>query len=85
MRFYTVTGLTNELLEAQERRASGRRFAQLQKLDLLVLDEVGFVPFTPEGARLVFQVYADRYLRTSLLITTNLKCGRWVDVFDDDR
>ena len=85
MRFYTVTGLTNERLETQERRASGRRFAQFQKLDLLVLDEVGFVPFTPEGARLVFQVYADLYLRTSLLITTNLECGRWVDVSDDDR
>jgi len=51
VRFYTATGLINDLLEAQEQHALGRRMAQLLKLDVLVLDEVGFVPFTPEGAR----------------------------------
>ncbi len=43
------------------------------------------MPFTPEGARLLFQVCADRYLRGSLLITTNLEFGRWVEVFGDER
>ena len=52
---------------------------------LLVLDEVGFVPFTPEGGRLLFQVFADRYLRGSVLVTTNLEFGRWVEVFGDER
>jgi DNA replication protein DnaC len=85
VRFYTATGLVNELLEAQEERTLGKRLAQLQKLDLLVLDEVGFVPFTPEGGRLLFQVFADRYLRGSVLITTNLEFGRWVEVFGDER
>ena len=75
--FLTATGLINELLEAQEQQTLGKRLAQLQK-HLLILDEVGFVPFTSEGIRLLFQVFADRYLRGSLLITTNLEFGRWV-------
>lgn len=85
VRFYTATGLINELLEAQEDHTLGKRLAQLQKLDLLILDEVGFVPFTPEGARLLFQVCAERYLRLSLLVTTNLEFARWVEVFGDER
>ena len=85
VRFCTATGLINDLLEAQEQHTLGRRMAQIQKLDVLILDEVGFVPFTPEGARLLFQVCADRYLRGSLLVTTNLEFGRWVEVFGDER
>jgi DNA replication protein DnaC len=85
VRFHTATGLINELLEAQEQRTLGKRLGQLQKLDLLVVDEVGFVPFTPEGARLLFQVCAERYLRGSMVITTNLEFGRWVEVFGDER
>jgi DNA replication protein DnaC len=85
VRFYTATGLINDLLEAQQEHTLGRRMAQIQKLDMLVLDEVGFVPFTPEGARLLFQMCAERYLRGSLLITTNLEFARWVEVFGDER
>jgi DNA replication protein DnaC len=70
VRFITATSLINELF---------------QKLDLLILDEVGFVPFTPDGARLLFQVCADRYLRGSMLITTNLEFSRWVEIFGDER
>jgi DNA replication protein DnaC len=72
-------------LEAQEQRTLGKRLAQFQKLDLLTLDEVGFVPFTPDGARLLFQVLADRYLRGSVVIITNLEFSRWVEVFGDER
>lgn len=85
VRFFTATSLTNELVEAQEQHTLGKRLVQLQKLDLLILDEVGFVPFTSEGARLLFQVCADRYLRGSLLVTTNLEFGRWAEVFGDER
>ena len=83
--FFTATGLINDLVETQEQRALGRRLAQPQKLDLLILDEVGFVPFTSEGARLLFQVCAERYLKGSLVVTTNLGFGRWVEVFGDER
>ena len=85
VRFCTATGLINDLVDAQEQHALGRRLAQLQKLDLLILDEVGFVPFTPDGARLLFQVCSDRYLKGSLLVTTNLEFARWVEVFGDER
>jgi DNA replication protein DnaC len=51
----------------------------------LILDEVGFVPFTLDGARLLFQVCADRYLRGSILITTNLEFSRWAEIFGDER
>ncbi len=85
VRFFTATRLINELVETQEQHALGKRLSQLQKLDLLILDEVGFVPFTPDGARLLFQVCADRYLKGSLLVTTNLEFGRWVEVFGDER
>ena len=85
VRFVTATGLVNDLVEAQEQHTLGRRLAQLQKLDLLILDEVGFVPFTTDGARLLFQVCSDRYLKGSLLVTTNLEFARWVEVFGDER
>ena len=85
VRFITATGLVNDLVEAQEQHTLGRRLAQLQKLDLLILDEVGFVPFNPDGARLLFQVCSDRYLKGSLLVTTNLEFARWVEVFGDER
>jgi len=85
VRFITATGLINDLVEAQEQHTLGKRLAQLQKLDLLILDEVGFVPFTPDGARLLFQVCSDRYLKGSLMVTTNLEFARWMEVFGDER
>jgi DNA replication protein DnaC len=85
VRFITATGLINDLVEAQEQHTLGRRLAQIQKLDLLILDEVGFVPFTPDGARLLFQVCSDRYLKGSLMVTTNLEFARWMEVFGDER
>jgi len=85
VRFYTATGLANELLEAQDQHVLGKRLAQLARLDLLIVDEVGFVPFTPEGSRLLFQVCTERYLKGSLLITSNLEFSRWLEVFGDER
>ena len=85
VRFYTATGLANELLEAQDQHTLGKRLAQLARLDLLIVDEVGFVPFTPEGARLLFQAFSERYLKGSLLITSNLEFSRWLEVFGDER
>jgi len=58
---------------AQDQHTLGKRLAQLARLDLLIVDEVGFVPFTPEGARLLFQTFSERYLKGSLLITSNLE------------
>jgi DNA replication protein DnaC len=85
VRFFTATQLINDLVETREQHALGRRLSQLQKLDLLILDELGFVPFTPDGARLLFQVCSERYLKGSLLVTTNLAFSEWVEVFGDER
>ncbi len=85
VRFYTATGLANELLEAQDQHALGKRLTQLARMDLLIVDEVGFVPFTPEGARLLFQAFSERYLKGSLLITSNLEFSHWLEVFGDER
>jgi DNA replication protein DnaC len=85
VRFYTATSLASELLEAQDQHHLGKRLTQLAKLDLLIVDEVGFVPFTPEGSRLLFQAFAERYLKGSLLITSNLEFSRWLEVFGDER
>ena len=85
VRFYTATGLVNELLAAQDQHTLGKRLAQLARLDLLIVDEVGFVPFTPEGARLLFQTFSERYLKGSLLITSNLEFSRWLEVFGEER
>lgn len=85
VRLYTATALANELLEAQDQHALGKRLAQLARLDLLIVDEVGFVPFTPEGARLLFQAFSERYFKGSLLITSNLEFSRCLEAFGDER
>ena len=58
---------------------------QLEKQDLLVLDELGYVPFTKAGAELLFEVISRAYERTSLIVTTNLPFENWVDVMGNER
>jgi DNA replication protein DnaC len=84
VRFYTVAGLINELLEAQSQLRLGKLEATLAKYDLIVLDELGFVPFSKEGAEALFTFCASRYERGSLVITTNLEFGRWKEIFGDE-
>ena len=83
VRFYTAAGLINELTEARDERRLLRVQAQLLKHDLIVLDEVGFVPFSPHGSQLLFQFCSERYQRGSVIFTTNLAFARWTEVFGD--
>jgi len=85
VRFTTAAGLINELLEAQAQLRLSRLEASLLKLDLLILDEVGFVPFSKNGAEALFGVLAERYERGSVLVTTNLDFASWTEVFGDAR
>ena len=62
-----------------------REAALIGKARLLVIDELGFLPLDADGARLLFQVFADAYERRSVVITTNLEFSRWGSVFGDDR
>ena len=84
VRFSTAAGLINDLLEAQAQFRLGKLEASLARYDVIVLDELGFVPFTKEGAEALFTFCAGRYERGSLIITTNLDFARWKEIFGDE-
>jgi DNA replication protein DnaC len=85
VRFFTAAGLVNRLEEAQKQYQLERFLAQLERADLLVVDEVGYLSFSRVGAELLFQVFAERYERKSLLITSNLPFADWVQIFQGER
>src|ERR1017187_9771129 len=85
VRFYRVTELVTQLMEAREERQLLRMKAQLAKLDLLVLDELGYVPASKLGAELLFDVISTAYERTSLIVTTNLPFENWTEVLGSER
>ena len=81
--FTTAADLVNTLVEAREERSLKNYLARLQKYPLIIVDELGYIPFSPEGAQLLFQVFAKRYERGSLLVTSNLAFAQWTTVFGD--
>ncbi len=85
MRFFRVTELITLLLEAKEERQLLRLRQQLAKLDLLILDELGYVPASKAGAELLFDVFATAYERHSLIVTTNLPFENWTEVLGSER
>lgn len=85
VRFTTVAGLVNELVEAQHHNQLGRALARWSRYELIALDEVGYVPLAEVGAELLFQVIADRAERAALVITTNLPFSEWTQVFPNAR
>lgn len=85
VRFYTVTQLVNDLALAQQEHHLPKFLDKLGRYKLLVLDEFGYVPFSPTGAQLLFQCCSHLSERTALIITTNLPFGEWVSVLGDER
>jgi DNA replication protein DnaC len=85
VRFYRVTELVTQLMEAREERQLGQMRARLAKLDLLVLDELGYVPASKAGAELLFDVIGTAYERTSVIVTTNLPFEQWPEVLGSER
>lgn len=85
VRCFTAAQLVTRLEEAQKQYQLDRLLAQLDKADLLIVDELGYLSFSRAGAELLFQVFADRYERASLLITSNLAFGDWAQVFQGER
>ncbi len=85
VRFWRVTELVTALMEAREERVLARMKSHLAKLDLLILDELGYVPASQLGAELLFDVISTAYERTSVIVTTNLAFERWVEVLGSER
>jgi DNA replication protein DnaC len=85
VRFFRVTELITMLLEAKEERQLLRMRQQLGKLDLLILDELGYVPASKAGAELLFDVIATAYERYSVIVTTNLPFENWTEVLGSER
>lgn len=81
VRFYTVAALVNQLTDANQKGQLNRLMNQLDKLDLLILDELGYIPLGKEGAELLFQVISMCYEKRSIVLTTNLQFGQWNHVF----
>jgi DNA replication protein DnaC len=82
-RFVTGCGIVNELIEAQGVKDLSRVIQKITRNSLLVVDELGYVPFSKEGAELLFQVLAERHERGSVIITTNLGFADWTQIFGD--
>lgn len=84
-RFYTVTELVLKLAEARKNGTLERLRNDLNNLELLILDEWGYVPVDREGSQLLFQVISDSYEKKSLILTTNLEFSKWGSIFTDDQ
>jgi len=82
-RFVTGCGLANELIEARDEKILGRVINRYAGYGLLIIDELGYVPFSKQGAELLFQVLAERHERKSVIITSNMGFGDWTQIFGD--
>jgi DNA replication protein DnaC len=85
VRFFTAAGLINQLIEAQQAHQLSRLETSLLKQHLIIIDELGFVPFSQQGAQMLFGLISQRYRRGSVMITTNLPFTEWTQVFQDTR
>jgi DNA replication protein DnaC len=85
VKFTTAATLANQLDEAQKQYRLERMLKQLERVELLILDELGYLSFSRSAAELLFQMFADRYERGSVLVTSNLPFDEWTSVFQGER
>ena len=85
VRFTTAAALVNELLEARDDKRLLRFQKQLAKQDLLIVDELGYVPLSKTGSELLFEIFSQRYEQASTLVTSNLPFNEWTEIFGSER
>lgn len=83
--FFTAAGLINEMNEAKEKFSSVSLEKKLLRYPLVIVDELGYVPFARKGSDLLFEFFSSKYETGSLIITTNLDFANWTEVFQDER
>lgn len=83
--FTRAADLVRDLTEARDQLALGRVVRRLERVQLLIIDELGFVPFDRTGAELLFNLLSDRHGKASTLVTSNLAFGEWVQVFGSEK
>ena len=84
-KFFSVTELVLKLAEARKQGTLEKLVKDLQKQDLLILDEWGYVPVDRDGSQMLFRIVSDSYERKSLILTTNLEFSKWGSVFTDEQ
>lgn len=85
VKFFRTASLVNRLGEAKAKGELKRFMRQIEKIDLLICDEWGYIPFEKEGSQLLFQVISECYERRSIIITTNLEFSKWNGIFYDEK
>jgi DNA replication protein DnaC len=85
VRFTTAAALVSELIEARDEKQLRRFQKQLTAYELLIIDELGFVPLSKTGAELLFELISQRYERSSTLVTSNLPFQEWTEIFGSER
>jgi DNA replication protein DnaC len=85
VRFTTAAALVHELMEARDEKRLLRFQKHLLRQELLIIDELGFVPLSKTGAEMLFEIFSQRYERGSTLVTSNLPFAEWTEVLGSER
>jgi DNA replication protein DnaC len=85
VKFFRTASLVNNLLDAKKNEELKKFIKQIEKTDLLICDEWGYIPFEKDGSQLLFQVISECYEKRSLIVTTNLEFSKWNNIFYDEK
>ncbi len=85
VKFYRTAALVNELIDAKNNGTLNKLLKQIEKVEILVCDEWGYIPIDVEGAKLLYQVISGCYERKSIILTTNLEFSKWNGIFFDEK